>query len=239
MQPHQKNNDFQQQNNSEASKFAEQSHDYIQPQPEQNHFTREPTVEEQPNFNAPQSNSKKFIILGIVVGFFLMLIAGAGVYIFVFVGDTTSEPAVSTTDDKKQEQVIEEPSNEDTNDPIDEPQVTKTKTKVTKTKATRTKTKTKATRTKTKTKTKTKATKTKTVATIQKDFRISLFVASSSDATAKCKDGQSKTFSGQTRFTFRKETKCVIEVDGVKGLAKMKKTGTINCKVSGSMVLCK
>ena len=83
----------------------------------------------------------------------------------------------------------------------------------------------------TKTKTPTKKHHTKTVATVQKELRVSLSVASNSDAIARCKDGQTRTFAGQTQFTFQKSTKCLIEIDGAKGFARMKKirSNTLSC----------
>ena len=70
----QQNNSFQQQNDAQIS----QSNRFIQSAPD---FTREPTVEERPNFQEPSNGSK--LIFGAIAAVFFLLIAGAGAFVIL------------------------------------------------------------------------------------------------------------------------------------------------------------
>lgn len=235
----QQNNTFQQ-NNTDPQ--ISQSDEFIHATPA---FTREPTVEERPNFQEPSGGSKK-LIFAAIAAMFLFLVAGAGAFVLLSEDDVPPKEDNARIVQNDKEDVNKEPEViEDTGDgedvppePKEEPQNEVKKPERTKKK---TVTKTQST-SKIKKKTRTtskKQAKPKTVATVQKELRVSLSVASNSDAIARCKDGQTRTFSGQTQFTFQKSTKCLIEIDGAKGFARMKKSGAIHCRVSGSSVLCK
>ena len=235
----QQNNAFNQQ---KTDPQISQSNEFIHSTPD---FTREPTVEERPNFQEPSGGSKK-IIIGAIAAVFLLLIGGAGAFVLLS-EDTTSSESEEKTDSVQKDEKIEKKVIEDTGDgeeppPKEEPKEEPKKEVKKPVKPKKTVSNTSKPTTKPKSKPKPppkKETQPRTVATVQKELRVSLSVASNSDAIARCKDGQTRTFSGQTQFTFPKSTKCLIEIDGAKGFARMKKSGAVHCRVSGSSVLCK
>ena len=122
---------------------------------------------------------------------------------------------------------------------------TKSKTKTKKKRKTKRKSKSKAkTKSKSKTKTKTKTkrkTKSKTVIapSVQRDFNVSIMVASGEEAKVACGDGQIKSFSSQTSITFARPEQCAIQVGGATGVLKADKKKTIRCTISGNSVRCK
>ena len=69
------------------------------------------------------------------------------------------------------------------------------------------------------------------------DFEVT-FRAMGADAKLECGDGQSGRFVGVTRRTFTDVTTCRVTIDGVLGAVQVRRSSTVNCKVSGGAVTC-
>jgi hypothetical protein len=63
-------------------------------------------------------------------------------------------------------------------------------------------------------------------------------MAQGHEAQITCGDGQQASFVNSTQMEFEGVVTCVVQIDGARGTAQVRKAQTVTCSAAGSQVSC-